>query len=55
MIDIAEFGNQIVTYVMDQFIGWSKTYRPDLHKKLLTHEGKRWLKTLILRMLKQIQ
>lgn len=55
IIDIAGFGTEIINHVRDQFIDWSKTYRPDLYKILFTPEGKKWVKTLILTMLKQIQ
>lgn len=55
MIDIAEWGSQIVNYIIDQFITWAKTYRTDLYKIMITPEGKRWIKTLITRMIKQIQ
>jgi len=55
MIDIAEWGSQIVNYVMDQFVAWAKTYRADLYKVLITPEGKKWVKQLITKMIKQIQ
>jgi hypothetical protein len=54
MIDIAEWGSQIVNYITDQFIAWAKTYREDLYKILITPGGKRWVKNLILNMMKQI-
>ena len=55
IIDIDEFGSQIVTYVTDQFLTWAKTFRPDLYKIMLTPEGKKWVKALIIHMMKQIQ
>ena len=42
--DLSQHVDTIITYAADQVLEWFKKYRLDLHQKLNTEDGKRWLR-----------
>jgi len=42
--DLSQHVDTIINYATDQILEWFKKYRLDLHEKLNTNEGKKWLR-----------
>ena len=42
--DLSQHVDTIINYATEQVLEWFKKYRPDLHEKLNTDEGKKWLR-----------
>ena len=42
--DLSQHVDTIINYAAEQVLEWFQKYRPDLHEKLKTEDGKRWLR-----------
>ncbi len=51
---IAGCGQQIIDHVADQFIEWTRKFKPEFVKPLSSWNGKKWLKKNIRQMITQL-
>jgi len=53
--DFSSFTRRIIDFVVDQYVTWAKTYRPDLYKIVSTYEGRKWLKMNVVNALQTMK